>query len=427
MSNINFDCENSNCSIMSQFSKMSVISIGIASSIAPPILLTYGIGQFYIIKIVGQELSAWWFSVALGIVNLGLVLLKPLIGSLVDAKCFRHIKKTTWIIIGSISGCISMIMLSYSSGIVPIIISWTISSLSYGLVSLIYFICIPIVYKKDDFGKVAGLVSGLIPIIIMIISAIVFGLCASCSLNQKVLIVVSIQLLLIFFISIFFEMPSEDSHPINSCNQRDSKVTHVSLLFLFYRKNPDFYWVLLSRTCINMVTAGLSVMTLFYISRFSLDEESIFKVNATTSAGVSLMVAFSIIFGYFSDKTKKRKIFIIISSLAIGWCMIFYAIADSILAIIIVSFIYQSFVGMFNAVDLALVNQVLSSKESYARDIAIMNTTNNVAQVLVSFLTPLLLYCGTALMRDDGYTFFFLSLAIFSFLSAAFICRVKTP
>lgn len=427
MSNIDFDCENSNRSTIHGLSKMSIISIGIASSIAPPILLTYGIGQFYIIKVVGHELSAWWFSVVLGIVNLSLIFLKPLIGALVDTQQFKHVKKSTWIMLGSISGYFSMIILSYSSGMIPIIILWAISSLSYGLVSLIYFICIPIFYKQNDFGKVSGLVSGLIPVIIMVISAIVFGLCASCSINKKVLMVVSIQLLLNFFISIFFEFPCKDSRSINLCNKRDNKISHVSFLFLFYRKNPDFYWVFLSRTCINMVTAGLSVMTLFYISRFSLDEESIFKVNATTSGGTLLMVVFSIIFGYLSDKTKKIKVFIVMSSLAIGWCMCFYAIADSILAIIVVSFIHQSFVGMFNAVDLALVNKILSSEESYAMGVAIMNATNNVAQVLVSFLTPVLLYCGTALMKDDGYTFFFFTLAMFSFLSVAFICMVKTP
>ena len=166
-------------------------------------------------------------------------------------------------------------------------------------------------------------------------------------------------------------------------------------------------------------------MTLFYMTRFELNEDEIFKIQAMTSSGALLMVLFGIISGYLSDKFKSKKLFISFSSIAMGICMCLYSISDSILFAIVLSFVYQCVFGIFNSVDLALVNQVLPSKTNHAKDIAIMNTTSSIAKSIIHFTTPTLLAWGAIWMNDDGYTLFFMVLAFFSFLSVTFISLIK--
>ena len=185
------------------------IIIGVASSIAPTVLLTYGMGQFNIIRIVGQDQSTWWFSVTLGIVNLSLIFLNPLSGYLFDKSRLYILPRPLWVLIGSTMGFLSMMALSYINNIILLIIFWILSSFSYGLVSLVYFVLIPEAFEKKDFGKISGLISSLIPIIIIILSIIIMGGGAFLSIKQKIISIASIQWILNALIIYLIKIPSK--------------------------------------------------------------------------------------------------------------------------------------------------------------------------------------------------------------------------
>ncbi|MCG3729377.1 MFS transporter [Vibrio cincinnatiensis] len=398
------------------------IIIGSASAITPPILLTYGMGQFNIIRIVGQDQSTWWFSMTLGIVSLSLIFLNPLAGYIFDKSRLSFISRPLWILISSLFGFISMVSLSYTNNMILLIFFWVTSNISYSLVSLVYFVLIPEIFKKNNLGEISGFTGSLIPIVVMVISITVMGIFSPLSVSNKIILTASIQLILNIAIIYFIDIPSKELSPNPKKDNNRIAKHNIYPSFKYY---PDFTWTLLSRLCIHLVSSGLTMMPLFYIARFSLSEEKIFKLQAINSTGVLLMVLFGIISGYLSDKYNTKKPFVIFSSLAMGICMYLYSISDSVLFAIVISFIYQCCFGVFNSVDLALVNHVLPSKDNYAKDIAIMNTTNNIAKSIISFITPTLLIWGITWMDDDGYTLFFIVLALFSFLSFLFVTQVK--
>ena len=98
--------------------------------------------------------------------------------------------------------------------------------------------------------------------------------------------------------------------------------------------------------------------------------------------------------------------------------MIAFAFAHNIMLVVIANFIFNFGYGMYNAVDNALINRILPSKENYAKDISIMNVTTQLSSSLVNFIAPTVIAFGAAFYGDDGYTFFFLVLAAFSVVSA---------
>lgn len=400
-----------------------IISIifGVATSIIPPVLLTYGVGQFNIIRIVGQELANFWFPISLGIVSLSICILNPIGGYLFDKYNSNVFNSRKLILIGSMTGFLSMLFLSYANNIIILITFWVLSNFSYGLVSLLYFVLIPKIFKSSNFGKVSGLTGSLIPLAVMIISIIIMGGFSGISIENKILLIASIQLFCNLVICRLVDLELIGGISIN--NRRKDR-TSFKYFYPNFSLYPNFTWTLLSRFCIHVVTSGLSMMTLFYIARFNLTEEKVFELQAITSLGIILMIASGILCGYLSDKKRVKKPFVVFSSISIAICMFCYSYSESIIYVIIISFFYQFFWGIFNSVDLALVNQVLPSKDNYAKDIAIMNTTNNIAKSLVSFITPTILYWGTVWMGDDGYTLFFLIMAIFSIISAVLVSKV---
>ncbi|WP_093277308.1 MFS transporter [Vibrio xiamenensis] len=396
--------------------------VGVSTSIIPTVLLTYGISQFNIIRIVGQESATWWFSLSLGVVNLSLIFLNPLGGYFFDKLNSGLLSRRIWITLGSIFGFISMIAFSYSYNIPILIVFWVLTSFSYGLVSLLYFSIIPELYDFEDYGKVSGLMGSLIPLTIMLLSVIIFGGFSDLSVKYKIILTACIQLIFNLAIVWFVDFSKKNNSPVKiiSINKNNKDTTAPKI-----ESYNNFIWTLLSRLSIHIVSSGLSMMTLFYIARFHLSSEDVFKLQSITSLGIVFMIVSGIVSGYVSDRKRIKKPFIIFSAISLSVCMCLYSISYSIVYIVVISYFYQLVWGVFNSVDQALVNQVLPSKEHCAKDLAIMNTTNNIAKALVSFATPTIIYFGRIWMRDDGYTLFFLTMAAFSILSAIFVSKVN--
>ena len=330
---------------ISPFSQI-IISVvtGVATSVTPPVLLTFGIGQFNIVRVVGDEHATWWFSIALGIVSLSAILLNPLGGYIFDKTRSSFGKRRIWVFLGSIFGFASMQGFAYSSNIFELILSWTLATLSYGLVTLAYSVLIPEQFKNKNYGRISGLVGTLIPLFIMVVSIIILGVFSYLSVEDKIVLVASVQLLCNLSV-IFFITESVNEADIL---EKNTTVNNVNQYFYPSMKiYPNFTWVLLSKLCINLVGSGLSMMTLFYMVRFNLSEKEIFEIHAITASGVILMVIFGIYAGYLSDKVNMKKPFIIVSSFATAICMLVYSVSESVIWVVTLSFIYQSFFWCF--------------------------------------------------------------------------------
>ena len=174
---------------------ISFLMLGIATSITPSIVLIYGIGQFNIIRLVGEGSVTQEFSVALGIVSLAVVFLNPVGGYICDNTRLSFGKRRFWIITGSILGYLNMLWFAFSSNMFELAFSWVFVIFSYSLVLLSYQALIPEKINPKNFGKVSGLISSVSPLILMLICIIVMGLFSSIDLKYKIIFISSIQLI----------------------------------------------------------------------------------------------------------------------------------------------------------------------------------------------------------------------------------------
>ena len=141
--------------------------------------------------------------------------------------------------------------------------------------------------------------------------------------------------------------------------------------------------------------------------------------------GIALMVGAGLAGGWLSDKIRKQKIFVIGAALLTGLCMLCFALSHSIAFVVLSNFIFNLGFGVYNAVDNAIVNRILPSKESYAKDLAIINVSAQLSSSLVTFIAPFIIAFGAMLLGDDGYTLFFIVLALFSLLSALCVIPIN--
>jgi MFS family permease len=387
--------------------------LGLGTSIAPLVLLGFGLATFNIIRIVGVENATAVYGMVGGITGIFLVITSPLGGAIADKTKFKMGRRRFWMVAGSIGGALSMLTFTYANTVPVLIIGYCLANFFYGMVSLSCYAVVPEQVDPKRFGRVSGLFGAAAPMCVMIGQAIL-GVFADVPVQQKLLAILIIQVIG----GISAALLIKDTQFKGNGETKKSLVAGFKNFYPSPKKYPEYTWALLTKLFINVTNAGLSMITLFYIVRFHLGEGEIMRVMAYQAPAIMVMVVAGLFGGFISDKIKKQKPFVMGAALVTGICMIAFAFSGSVGFVIVGNFFFNFGFGMYTAVDNALVNRILPSKEDAGKDIAIMNTTTQLSSAVVQFLAPMLIALGSKLLGDDGYTFFFIVLSVFSILSA---------
>lgn len=392
--------------------------LGIGTSIAPLVLLSFGLSTFIVIRIVGQEHATAAFATATGISGIAVVIFGLFSGVIADKTRLKMGRRRFWMIAGSIGGALSMLALTFAASIPMFIIAICLVNFFYGMVSLSCYAIVPEQVEPEKFGRVSGLIGAAAPAFVMT-GQMVMGAYAKSTLEEKMITIIIVQLIG----GILAALLIKDNY-FAGTEKSEKKSFGIQGFYPSFKKHPSYTWALLTKLFINFSNAGMGMLTLFYIARFHLSETKIFQLMALTAPAIMIMVVAGILGGFLSDKVKKQKPFVMGAALVTGICLIAFAFSSNITWVVVGNFIFNFGFGMYGAVDNALVNRILPSKKNAAKDISIMNTTTSLSSTLVNFAAPALIALGVKLFGGDGYTLFFLVLAVFSILSAVVVLPI---
>ncbi len=90
----------------------------------------------------------------------------------------------------------------------------------------------------------------------------------------------------------------------------------------------------------------------------------------------------TVVSGPLSDKVGRRKPFIFASSALVGLAMLFPIFVPTLAGWAAMTIISGFGFGMFQAVDTALMSQVLPSAKSFAKDLGVVNIAATLPQAL---------------------------------------------
>jgi MFS family permease len=133
-----------------------------------------------------------------------------------------------------------------------------------------------------------------------------------------------------------------------------------------------------------------------------------------------VIVAASLIAGKLSDRTGRRKIFVFTASIVYGLAMFAVAIASNFNGFLVGMAIAGFGFGMYAAVDLALVADVLPSRDNVAKDLGVFN----IAGALPFSIAP----AGAAVILAIGggnYGVLYAAAGICAIIGACAIVPVK--
>jgi MFS family permease len=162
------------------------------------------------------------------------------------------------------------------------------------------------------------------------------------------------------------------------------------------RKNTDFAWAFASRFMFVTAYAFLVTYQAYYLldkigSAVSDVPQQIF-LGTLVQSGV--VVAASLIGGKVSDRTGRRKIFVLTASTVYGLALFVIAIASSFNGFLVGMAMSGLGFGVYVAVDLALVVDVLPDKHSAAKDLGVFNIAGALPFSIAPAIAPAILVIG---------------------------------
>ncbi|MBZ9685228.1 MFS transporter [Clostridium estertheticum] len=325
----------------------------------------------------------------------------PIGGAISDRSTVAFGRRRLWILLGSLIGSLCIMFILFSKTILGVVIGWSAAQFFFNFTWAAYTALIPDQVEESKRGTMSG-IFGIIMPAFMTVGMILINVIVHATDAVKFTTFACISIIGPI-ISLFIIKEGKVEFVKKSDNISFGK--KISKVFPSPKKYPEFTWALFSKFLLMMGYCSMFYITVMLGGRMHMDPA---QITSTYSIIMILGFAFTIITsllgGILSDKIRKQKIFLYISTVIITIGILMFIIPN-VKVFFIAAIVLNIGGGCFMAVDTAMVARVLPNKEDTAKDFGLMNVANCLPQSIVPAIGPLLLFIG-------GWNFFYIFLAI---------------
>ncbi|MFN8156156.1 MAG: MFS transporter [Candidatus Nanopelagicales bacterium] len=342
------------------------------------------------------------------------IIFNPLAGALSDRTTSRLGRRRPWVLYGSIAGALGIAALAFSSTVLGLACIWffcqaTING-SYAAVTATIPDQVPVPQR--------GLVSGWVGLASTL--GVVVGVALVSFVVPDLKLGIFLTAILLVVLCLPFVLRLKD--PVLSAADRPPFRFGAWLrgFWISPREYPDFGWAWLTRF---LMMLGNSMATLYLL--FWLKDEVHYESpeqGQTVLIGLYALgtMATAVIFGRISDRSGRRKIYVIAATIVMAISAVLLALLPNFNAAMLAALILGLGYGMYLAVDQALVTQVLPTAIDRGRDLGVINIANSAPQVLAPVIAAPIVTGAT------GYTGLYLLTAVITLLSAVLVLPIKS-
>lgn len=329
-------------------------------------------------------------SLVLGVGAFVALIAQNIFGALSDRTTSRWGMRRPWILGGMLSGVIGLGLLAYADSILTVTVAWAFTQLTFNILLAGLNPVIPDQVPKRQLGRVSGLIG-----LTQVLAGIGGAAMAQAFLPNLTLAILLPGVVFVVAIVVFlFVLRDRTQH-------KDEVAPFNLLLFVkaFWtspRTAPDFALAWVSRFMVMFGNMTLSSYQLYFLlDRFGYTEATVGAavLQVTMISGITTVVA-SLTVGWLSDRLARRKIFVLVSAIIIAVAHGLAALAPTFAAFAIAAGVAGLAMGVYLAVDQALIAEVLPSSTDVGKDMGVLHLANVLPQTLVPVTAPLFLAIG---------------------------------
>jgi MFS family permease len=311
----------------------------------------------------------------------------PFFGKMSDRTSSRLGMRRPWMVIGLVVGSLGVLVVALAPNIPVVLLGWCIAQVFFNALLAAMVAVLPDQVPVVQRGLVSGVLGVCVPI-------------ASVSGTFVVKLFTGNQLTMFLapcaiggFFILLFAVTLKDRRLAKADKPTWSLRELASTFYVNPRKSPDFAWAFASRFMFVLAYAFLITYQAYYLldKIGSAEADVPQQIFLGTLAQSVVLVAASLIGGRLSDRTGRRKVFVLTASIVYGLALFVVAIASSFNGFLVGMAIGGLGFGVYAAVDLALVVDVLPDKDNAAKDLGVFNIAGALPFSIAPAIAPAIL------------------------------------
>jgi MFS family permease len=356
-------------------------------------------------------------SLVMGVGALIALFGNPFFGHLSDRTTSRFGMRRPWLVGGALGGAAGLAVVAQATSVPQLLLGWCVVQLAYNAQLAALVAILPDQVPPRQRGMVSGIVGVSLP------AGMVGGTCLVQAISDSTLAMFLLPAAVAVAGALWLAWALPDRRLAPARRPRYGLREFLDSFWVDPRRCPDFGWAWSSRF---LLFAGVAVLLtyqgLYLIQQLGRTPAEVPRlVFLSTLVHACAAVVSGVAGGGLSDASGRRKAFVAGAALAYALALLVIAFAASYAGFLAGMAIAGAGQGMYLAVNLALVTDVLPDRELHAaRNLGILNIANVLPQSLMPALAPGILFAS-----GGSYTVLFVMAAILVMLGAWAIRPVR--
>lgn len=366
------------------------ISIFLIWGAVPGILLALQVQN------IDNEAKAANLAMVAGIGALGAMIAQPVAGMLSDRTRSRFGRRAPWMVLGALVGGLALIGMGLANGLVQITIAWLIVQIAFNFAQGPLSAILPDRVPSSVRGTFAAL-SGL-GLMLGAIGGQILGSQLASNIPAGYVILAGLAVVVVTLFVVFNPDKSNVSQP----REPFSLVVFLKTFWVNPIAHPDFFWGFTGRLLLYTGYFAVNGYQLYILQDYiGLGSKALEVIPVLGVISLLGIIIATLISGPLSDKIARRKIFVVISSVLVAVSLVVPFFSHTLTGMMIYSALSGLGFGCFQAVDTALISEVLPSKTDFGKDLGVVNIAATLPQTIAPFVA------GFIVVNVGGYATLF--------------------
>jgi len=341
-------------------------------------------------SLVGTAQAPTSLALVTGVGALVAMFGNPLFGKISDRTTSRLGMRRPWMVIGLVGGSAGILVVASAPNVLVVLGGWCLAQLFFNALLAAMVAVLPDQVPAVQRGLVSGVLGVCLPI------AAVSGTFLVQLFTGSELAMLLMPCAIGGFFILLFTATLKDRRHARKVKPAWSLREIVGTFYVTPRQSPDFAWAFASRFMFVLAYAFLVTYQAYYLldKIGSAAADVPHQIFLGTLAQSAVIIAASLIGGRLSDRTGRRKIFVVTASVVYGLAIFVVAIASNFNSFLVGMAITGLGFGMYMAVDLALVADVLPDKQTVAKDLGVLNIAGALPFSVAPAIAPAILAVG---------------------------------
>jgi MFS family permease len=338
-------------------------------------------------SLVGIERAPTSLALVTGIGSLLAMVANPFFGRLSDRTSAPLGMRRPWMIVGLVGGCAGILTVALAPTVAVVIVGWCTAQIFFNALLASLAAVLPDQVPHAQRGLVSGILAVCLP------AASVVGTFLVQTFDRDQVTMLLVPCMVGGFFVVVFAVRLNDRRLDAADKPTWSLREFAGTFYVNPRASPDFAWAFVSRFMLVMAYAFLTTYQVYYLLEQigSAERDVPHQIYLGTVAQSAALVAAALLTGRLSDRTGRRKIFVLVAAAVYGLAMFVIAGSDDVNGYLLGMAIGGLGFGMYMAVDLALVVDVLPDRDHAAKDLGVINIAGALPFSLAPGIAPAIL------------------------------------